>query len=69
MNLREQFHEVMNFNTSVPTIKWEFGYWGETIDKWYDEGLPKVNYPHIPENISTPTSHLYAYAWKSVNKK
>jgi hypothetical protein len=33
MNLRERFLEVMaNFNPAVPTIKWEFGYWGETIN-------------------------------------
>ena len=28
MNARERFHEVMNFNADVATMKWEFGYWG-----------------------------------------
>jgi hypothetical protein len=31
MNARERFLEVMNFNANVPTVKWEFGYWGETL--------------------------------------
>ncbi|MHB9090954.1 MAG: hypothetical protein ACYC7H_06005, partial [Chloroflexota bacterium] len=21
---------------------WEFGYWGGTIERWYNEGLPKI---------------------------
>ena len=29
-------------------MKWEFGYWGETLDNWYAEGLPKRAYPEIP---------------------
>ncbi len=66
MNLRERFIEVMNFNQDVKSIKWEFGYWGETIDKWYDQGLKKVNYPKIPKKITTPTSHLYSIAWNSI---
>ena len=41
MNLRERFLEIMNFNPNVHSLKWEFGYWGETIDNWYKEGLPK----------------------------
>jgi len=66
MNLRERFHEVMHFNTNVRTIKWEFGYWGETINKWYDQGLPRRKPPAIPRNPSTPTSHLYSLAWNSL---
>lgn len=70
MNARERFHEIMNFNTSVPTLKWEFGYWGETLDNWYAAGLPKVKYPQLPQPgdpDGTPTSHLYATAWNSVS--
>ena len=63
MNLRERFHEVMNFNTSVHSLKWEFGYWGETINNWYKEGLPMKNYPVLNPAISTPTSSLYSRAW------
>ena len=65
MNLRERFLEVMNFNTSVHSVKWEFGYWGEVIDNWYDSGLPKKKYPEIPKGHN-PTSGLYYTAWKSV---
>jgi hypothetical protein len=67
MNLREQFLEVMeNFETRVSVPKWEFGYWGETVDNWYSEGLFKKQYPNIPKNISTPTASLYNPAWSSV---
>jgi hypothetical protein len=63
MNVKEKFLEVMRFNKFTPPPKWEFGYWGGTIDNWYDQGLPKKQYPEIPSNISTPTSHLYSPAW------
>ncbi len=63
MTGRERFLEVMNFNTRVPTMKWEFGYWGATIDNWYAQGLPKRRYPVIPLEVTTPTSTLYAAAW------
>lgn len=41
MNDRERFLEVMNFNTSIRTLDWEFGYWYKTVQKWYDQGLEK----------------------------
>ena len=63
MNLRERFLEVMNFNTDVRTLKWEFGYWGETIKNWHKEGLKQLEPIQIPKEITTPTSSLYTYAW------
>lgn len=63
MNVRERFLEVMSFNTSVKSPKWEFGYWGQTINSWYESGLPKKQYPKIPKEIITPTSTLYTFAW------
>jgi len=63
MNARERFHEICNFNPSVQTLKWEFGYWGETIKNWYAEGLPQHRYPPLPAEITTPTSSLYIPAW------
>jgi len=66
MNLRERFLEVMNFNTSVHSIKWEFGYWGEVLDKWYASGLPKKHYPEIPTKINNVTDGLYNRAWRSI---
>jgi len=65
MNLRERFLEVMQFNTGVHSLKWEFGYWGEVLDNWYDSGLPKRQYPEIPRGHN-PTSGLYYPAWKSI---
>jgi uroporphyrinogen decarboxylase len=53
----------MNFNTSVHSLKWEFGYWGETMDNWYGQGLPRRDYPVLEKTITTPTSSLYSKAW------
>jgi hypothetical protein len=67
VNLRERFLEVMlDFNTKVVPPKWEFGYWGDTINSWYEEGLPRKNYPSIPRSISTPTASLYTPCWNSI---
>ncbi len=63
MNARERFLEVCNFNPHVRTLKWEFGYWGETIKNWYGQGLPQRHYPALPAEITTPTSSLYIPAW------
>lgn len=68
MNLRERFLEIMDFNTEVPSIKWEFGYWGETIKNWYSAGLPCNGYPSLPTSVTTPTSSLYIPAWTCQSK-
>ncbi len=41
MNSRERFLEVMNFGNPDRTMLWEFGYWAQTLRRWYKEGLPK----------------------------
>lgn len=66
MTTREKFQEVVNFNPWARAPKWEFGYWGATIDRWYSEGLPQNHYPSIPKKIETPTAHLYSIAWNSI---
>lgn len=66
MNTRERFLEVMHGNPRVRSLKWEFGYWGETLERWYKEGLPKQHYPNIPRYPISPTSHLYVPCWKSI---
>jgi uroporphyrinogen decarboxylase len=68
MNTRERFKEVMNFNTSVAPPKWEFGYWGANYDNWYEEGLPKKQYPRIPDKTNTHVD-LYAPCWQSIRGK
>jgi hypothetical protein len=67
MNARERFLEICNFNPRVRTLKWEFGYWGETLNRWYDQGLPPKNPPLIEREITTPTASLYSRAWNSLN--
>lgn len=63
MDARERFLEVCNFNSNIPALKWEFGYWGETIKNWYAQGLPERRYPPLPAEITTPASSLYIPAW------
>ncbi|MBM3136355.1 MAG: hypothetical protein FJZ89_13960 [Chloroflexi bacterium] len=41
MNARERFLAVMNFEPADRTLKWEFGYWGGALRRWYAEGLPR----------------------------
>jgi hypothetical protein len=69
MNAQERFHEVMNFNTSVRTMKWEFGLWGGTVENWYAAGLPRKHPPVLSEEITTPTASLYGRAWTSGSKE
>jgi len=42
MDSREIFLNTLAFNTNVRSLKWEFGYWGGAIQRWYTEGLPSV---------------------------
>lgn len=65
MNLRERFHEAMSFNLGAVAPKWEFGYWGQNIENWYLEGLPRRRYPKIPRPGNTHTA-LYAPCWGSI---
>jgi hypothetical protein len=39
MNVRERFVAVMNFQQPDRNLLWEFGYWPETLERWYREGL------------------------------
>lgn len=41
MNARERYLEVLNFNTSVRTMDWEFSYWSGAVKNWYSQGLIK----------------------------
>jgi hypothetical protein len=42
MNARERFLAVMNFERVDRTLFWEMGYWKETLERWYQEGLPRA---------------------------
>jgi len=63
MNTRERFLAVMNFDTSVRTLKWEMGYWVGAVRRWYNEGLTrKVGVPDRfldGESVSGPGSAWY----------
>jgi len=69
MNTRERFLEVMHhFNPDVPSLKWEFGYWGGTVNNWYRTGLPRVNPAAIPDGYTTISSSIYTRSWTCKNK-
>lgn len=69
MTTRERFLETMkNFNTDMPAMKWEFGYWGGTLNNWYRSGLPRRNPAVIPDKISTISSSIYTTSWRATNK-
>jgi uroporphyrinogen decarboxylase len=68
MTAREKFVETMLFNgrkTKPP--KWEFGYWGETLNNWYRFGLPKENPASIPATYTTPGASIYTRSWTCSN--
>ncbi len=68
MNARERFLRVLDFEPGVHSLKWEFGYWGETVDNWYAQGLPERNYPELKRTGNTPTASLYTPAWCSIGE-
>jgi hypothetical protein len=41
MTVRERFHATMNFQPvdRLPIVEWA-GWWGQTLDRWHQEGLP-----------------------------
>ena len=41
MTSREIFLRVLDFQPAPRTVNWEFGYWGGTLQRWYEEGLEK----------------------------
>ena len=64
MNAREKFIGFTEFDKSIPALKWEFGYWGSAVKRWYMEGLPQNKYPQVPMNIVNTTASLYTTVWK-----
>lgn len=43
MNPRERFLSIMNFEKPDRNLLWEMGYWRDTLERWYQEGLPCEN--------------------------
>lgn len=39
MNSRQRFNAVMNFEPPDRNLLWEMGYWPDTLERWYGEGL------------------------------
>lgn len=50
MNTRERFLAVMGFEPVDRSLLWEMGYWGGTLRRWYQEGLPRS--VGVPDSIS-----------------
>lgn len=45
MNSKEKFLSIISFNKNTPVINWEFAYWYDTLQRWYEEGLPRKKPP------------------------
>ncbi len=43
MNARERFKAIMKFEPVDRNMLWEMGYWAETLERWYGEGLRETN--------------------------
>lgn len=65
MTARERFREVMDFNREVRPPKWEYAFWGETLNRWYSQGLPRRSFVRCPQGITTPTGSLYYTAYNT----
>jgi hypothetical protein len=63
LNSRDKFLAVMNSRSNSVANKWEFGYWGSTVKRWYKEGLPQKMYPKLPKNIINTNASLYTAMW------
>lgn len=50
MNTRERFLAITNFEKVDRSLRWEMGYWGGAVRRWYQEGLPCVK--NIPDSIA-----------------
>lgn len=40
MDARKRFDETMHFGSPDRAPYWELGFWGQTLDRWEDEGMP-----------------------------
>ena len=51
---REIFNKIINFKDAPRTLRWEMGYWGETMHRWYEEGAPleKTDLDELKANSS-----------------
>jgi uroporphyrinogen decarboxylase len=41
MTSRELFLDILDFKPVDRNLKWDFGYWGGTVQRWQEEGLPR----------------------------
>ena len=59
----------MHGNPQAGSLKWEYAYWGATLNRWYAEGLPRERYVQTVERAGTPTSSLYLAAYDTNKHK
>jgi len=41
MTDRERFQAIMNFDPCDRMLRWEQGFWGGAVERWYREGMPR----------------------------
>lgn len=75
MNYRESFRAMMDFDKPDELCQFEWGYWGETIDRWKNEGLPENTNPWDDCGIThyfRPPIHcglLPGFEWKIIQEE
>lgn len=65
---RELFLKILSFEKCERTLRWEMGYWNETLIRWYKEGLPKIkglpgNAPITNESSFGPAIYLWSKSY------
>ena len=50
LSSKDLFKKIINFETSPRTLNWEFGFWGGTLNRWYEEGLPRKK--GLPDTVT-----------------
>jgi len=51
MNTKETLDGIFQFRTDIQIPEWEFGYWYDTIERWYTEGMPKRRPPELSGEV------------------
>lgn len=63
MDTRMKFVESLKGISGVSPPKWEYAYWGATLNRWYNEGLPNKHQPSFSETSTSISSSVYSFAW------
>jgi len=67
MNSRERFLACMRSGAVDRVPAWEIGYWADTLERWYKEGLPR--HPDSPTGLSAGAGVKGEFTWRRSEPK